>query len=57
MIGPMRFCMAFHCCTSPPSFSGSWPTAIHTGPPTDFIFVARSLAHASPLPEAIWLHE
>src|SRR4051812_5040379 len=57
MIGARRACMAFHFKMSPPSFSGSWSIAIHTGPPAAFIRVARSFAQASPLPAAMSAHE
>src|SRR3954471_15868592 len=56
MSGARCACMAFHCCMSP-SPSGSWATATQTGPPTDFIFVARSFAQASPLPAAMSFQE
>src|SRR3954454_4389057 len=49
-------CIRFHAAMSP-SPSGSWWNATHTGPPTCDNRVARSLAHASPLPAAMSDHE
>ena len=56
-IGDNRCCIRFQSAITWESFSGSWFTATHTGPGNAPSLAARSLAHASPAPDAICAHD